>query len=151
WIVIAISTGLVGGQLLPIEAFSATESLRTILSGLLQFFIPLIVLAFIAAGVAELRGAIGRMLSFSVILAYVDTVIGIGLGVLAATSLIPRLAPGGASAQDAVALPVPFFDLDTDPPLAVISALLLAFILGIWSTWETSQTLRKRLLEFRDI
>ena len=69
WIVIAIITGLVGGQLLPIEAFSATESLRTILSGLLQFFIPLIVLAFIAAGVAELRGAIGRMLSFSVILA----------------------------------------------------------------------------------
>lgn len=151
WIVIAIITGLVGGQLLPIEAFSATESLRTILSGLLQFFIPLIVLAFIAAGVAELRGAIGRMLSFSVILAYVDTVIGIGLGVLAATLIIPRLVDSSASAQDGVTLPDPFFELDIDPPLAVISALILAFILGIGSTWEKSQTLRKLLLEFRDI
>lgn len=151
WIVIAIITGLVGGQLLPIEAFSATESLRTILSGLLQFFIPLIVLAFIAAGVAELRGAIGRMLSFSVILAYVDTVIGIGLGVLAATLIIPRLVDSSASAQDGVTLPDPFFELDIDPPLAVISALILAFILGIGSTWEKSQTLRTLLLEFRDI
>lgn len=151
WIVIAIITGLVGGQLLPIEAFSATESLRTILSGLLQFFIPLIVLAFIAAGVAELRGAIGRMLSFSVILAYVDTVMGIGLGVLAATLIIPRLVDSSASAQDGVTLPDPFFELDIDPPLAVISALILAFILGIGSTWEKSQTLRKLLLEFRDI
>lgn len=151
WIVIAIITGLVGGQLLPIEAFSATESLRTILSGLLQFFIPLIVLAFIAAGVAELRGAIGRMLSFSVILAYVDTVIGIGLGVLAATLIIPRLVDSSASAQDGVTLPDPFFELDIDPPLAVISALILAFILGIGSTWEKSHTLRKLLLEFRDI
>jgi Na+/H+-dicarboxylate symporter len=131
--------------------FSTTESLRLILSGLLQFFIPLIVLAFIAAGVAELRGAIGRMLSFSVILAYVDTVIGIGLGVLAAVLIIPRLVDGGISAQDGVTLPDPFFELDIDPPLAVISALILAFILGIGSTWEKSHTLRKLLLEFRDI
>jgi Na+/H+-dicarboxylate symporter len=151
WIVIAIIAGVAGGQLLPIEVFSTTESLRLILSGLLQFFIPLIVLAFIAAGVAELRGAIGRMLSFSVILAYVDTVIGIGLGVLAAVLIIPRLVDGGISAQDGVTLPDPFFELDIDPPLAVISALILAFILGIGSTWEKSHTLRKLLLEFRDI
>ena len=151
WIVIAIIAGLAGGQLLPVGAFSATESVRLILSGLLQFFIPLIVLAFIAAGVAELRGKIGRMLSFSVVLAYVDTVIGIGLGVLAAVLIIPRLVGGGISAQDGVTLPDPFFELDIEPPLAVISALILAFILGIGSTWEKSQTLRKLLLEFRDI
>lgn len=151
WIVIAIVAGLAGGQLLPVGAFSATESVRLILSGLLQFFIPLIVLAFIAAGVAELRGKIGRMLSFSVTLAYVDTVIGIGLGVLAAVLIIPRLVGGGISAEDGVTLPDPFFELDIEPPLAVISALILAFILGIGSTWEKSQTLRKLLLEFRDI
>jgi Na+/H+-dicarboxylate symporter len=151
WIVIAIIAGLAGGQLLPVGAFSATESVRLILSGLLQFFIPLIVLAFIAAGVAELRGKIGRMLSFSVVLAYVDTVIGIGLGVLAAVLIIPRLVGGGISAEDGVTLPDPFFELDIEPPLAVISALILAFILGIGSTWEKSQTLRKLLLEFRDI
>lgn len=151
WIAIAIITGLAGGQFLPVGAFSATESVRLILSGLLKFFIPLIVLAFIAAGVAELRGKIGRMLSFSVILAYVDTVIGIGLGVLAAVLIIPRLVGGGLAAQEGVTLPDPFFELDVEPPLAVISALILAFILGIGSTWEKSQTLRKLLLEFRDI
>lgn len=151
WIVVAIIAGLAGGQLLPVEVFSATESVRLILSGLLQFFIPLIVLAFIAAGIAELRGKIGRMLSFSVVLAYADTVIGIGLGVLAAVLIIPRLLGGGTSAQDGITLPDPFFELDIEPPLAVISALILAFILGIGSTWEKSQTLRRLLLEFRDI
>lgn len=151
WIVVAIIAGLAGGQLLPVEVFSATESVRLILSGLLQFFIPLIVLAFIAAGIAELRGKIGRMLSFSVVLAYADTVIGIGFGVLAAVLLIPRLVGGGTSAQDGITLPDPFFELDIEPPLAVISALILAFILGIGSTWEKSQTLRRLLLEFRDI
>jgi Na+/H+-dicarboxylate symporter len=151
WIIMAIVAGLAGGQLLPVEAFSATESVRLILSGLLQFFIPLIVLAFIAAGIAELRGKIGRMLSFSTLLAYVDTVIGIGLGVLAAVLIIPRIVNGDTSAQAGVKLPDPFFELDIEPPLAVISALILAFILGIGSAWEKSQTLRKLLLEFRDI
>ena len=151
WIVVAIIAGLAGGQLLPVEVFSATESVRLILSGLLQFFIPLIVLAFIAAGIAELRGKIGRMLSFSVVLAYADTVIGIGLGVLAAVLIIPRLLGGGTSAQDGITLPDPFVELDIEPPWAVLSALVLAFLLGIGSTWEKSQTLRRLLLEFRDI
>lgn len=151
WIVVGIVAGMAAGQLLPVEVFSATESVRVILSSLLKFFIPLIVLAFISAGVAELRGAIGRMLSFSVVLAYVDTVIGIGLGVLAAVLIIPRLVGGNIAAQEGTTLPDPFFELDIEPPLAVMSALILAFILGIGATWDKSQTLRKLLLEFRDI
>ena len=84
-------------------------------------------------------------------LAYLDTVLGIALGVLGATLIIPRLVSSHDTARGARALPDPFFELDIDPPLAVISALILAFLLGIGSTWETSRTLRRLLLEFRDI
>lgn len=151
WIVTAIAAGLVGGQFIPDPVFAGTESVRVILSGVLQFFIPLIVLAFISAGIAELRGKIGKILGFSVTLAYLDTVLGITLGVLSAVLIIPRLVSSGDTAQSAHTLPDPFFELDIDPPLAVISALILAFLLGIGATWEKSQVLRKLLLEFRDI
>ncbi|GAA4513718.1 cation:dicarboxylate symporter family transporter [Brevibacterium yomogidense] len=151
WILVAIGVGLILGQFLPSSVLAGTESVRVILSGLLQFFIPLIVFAFIAAGIAELKGRIGKMLSFSVILAYADTVIGISLGVLAAVVVIPNLVDGGRAAQEANPLPDPFFELEIDPPLAVISALILAFVLGLGATWEKSHTLRTLLLEFRDI
>src|SRR5699024_8855829 len=71
-IILAIIAGIGLGLILPDPILGITESFRILLSGLLKFFIPLIVLAFIGAGIADFRGRVGKMLSVSVILAYLD-------------------------------------------------------------------------------
>lgn len=150
-IIVGIAIGLVLGLVLPDAALSITESLRLILSGLLQFFIPLIVFGFIGAGIADFRGRVGKLLSVSVVMAYIDTVIAIALAVFAAAIVIPAITSQGDPSQGANELPDPFFEMVIDPPLAIITALLLAFILGIGATWDKSTIIRQGLTQFRDI
>src|SRR5699024_6468973 len=139
------------GLILPDSILAITESLRTLLSGLLTFFIPLIVLSFIAAGIADFRGKVGKLLGVSVLLAYIDTVIAIAIAVLVAAFVIPAITTQGDPSQAGNELPEPFFEMEIDPPLAIITALLLAFLLGIGATWDTSTTIRSGLLQLRDI
>ena len=64
------------------------------------------------------------MLGFSVALAYLDTVLGIALGVLGATlALIPRLVSSSDTARGAHAFRIRSSSWTLIPPLAVISAL----------------------------
>jgi len=150
-IIVAILAGLGLGLILPDSILAITESLRTLLSGLLTFFIPLIVLSFIAAGIADFRGKVGKLLGVSVLLAYIDTVIAIAIAVLVAAFVIPAITTQGDPSQAGNELPEPFFEMEIDPPLAIITALLLAFLLGIGATWDTSTTIRSGLLQLRDI
>ena len=150
-IIVAIIVGLGLGLLLPDNILAVTESLRILLSGLLQFFIPLIVLSFIGAGIADFRGRIGKLLGVSVLLAYIDTVIAIALAVVAAIFIIPAITTQGDPSQGGNELPTPFFEMEIEPPLAIITALLLAFLLGIGATWDSSTTIRSGLIQLRDI
>src|SRR5699024_10703646 len=122
-----------------------------LLSGLLKFFIPLIVLSFIGAGIADFRGKVGKLLGVSVLLAYIDTVIAIGLAVVAATFIIPAIPTQGDPSQGGNELPTPSFEMEIDAPLAIITVLLLAFLLGIGATWDSSTTIRSGLIQLRDI
>src|SRR5699024_11753052 len=98
-IIVAILAGLGLGLILPDSILAITESLRTLLSGLLTFFIPLIVLSFIAAGIADFRGKVGKLLGVSVLLAYIDTVIAIAIAVLVAAFVIPAITTQGDPSQ----------------------------------------------------
>lgn len=150
-ILVAIALGTLLGLVLPDPVLAVTESLKVLFSGLLRFFVPLLVLTFIGAGIADLRGKIGRLLGTSVILAWVDTILAIGIAVTAASLIIPAITDANASTQQTGGVPDPFFVLQIDPPLAILSAMLLAFILGIGATWEKSTVIRAGLIQFRDI
>ncbi|GAA1188087.1 dicarboxylate/amino acid:cation symporter [Brevibacterium paucivorans] len=150
-ILIAVIAGLVVGTLLPDSLLSITESARVLLSGVLKFFIPLIILAFVGAGIADFKGKIGKLLGVSVALAYVDTVIAIGIAIAISVLLIPKLVEFGESATEGNPIPEPFMNMEVEPPLEILTALMLAFLLGIGATWDKSKTFRKLLFEFRDI
>lgn len=150
-ILLAIALGTLLGLVLPDPVLAVTESIKVLFSGLLRFFVPLLVLAFIGAGIADLRGKIGRLLGTSVLLAWVDTVLAIGLAVTVASLIIPAITDTGASTQQTGGVPDPFFVLQIDPPLAILSAMLLAFILGVGATWDKSTVIRAGLIQFRDI
>lgn len=150
-ILIAVIAGLLVGTFLPDSLLSITESARVLLSGVLKFFIPLIILAFVGAGIADFKGKIGKLLGVSVALAYVDTVIAIGIAIAISVLLIPKLVDFGESATEGNPIPEPFMNMEVEPPLEILTALMLAFLLGIGATWDKSKTFRKLLFEFRDI
>lgn len=150
-VIVAIVFGIGIGLIIPVEWLSLTEVARNILSGILKFFIPLIILAFIGAGIADFRDKVGKLLSASVTIAYIDTVIAIGIACAAAAVIVPRLVSQGQASAAGREIPEPFMKMDIEPPLAILTALLLAFLLGIGAAWDKSTTTRKLLFEFRDI
>src|SRR5699024_274814 len=94
---------------------SITETGRVLFGGLIKFFIPLIIIAFVAAGIADFRGKIGKMLGFTVGIAYFDTIIAIALAAGAAYFIIPEIAAGVSSGTEAKEIAEPFMEIEIPP------------------------------------
>lgn len=146
-LVLGIVIGLIGQDWM----ITITETGRVFFGDLIKFFIPLIVIAFVAAGIADFRGKIGKMLGVTVGISYLDTIIAIALAAGAAYFVIPVIASGVTTATEAKEIAEPFMEIEVPPLMDVLSALLLAFVIGIGSTWDKSATIRNFVLEFRDI
>src|SRR5690625_2692102 len=141
-LLIGLVVGIILGWLNIGWIISITETLRILLGGLVKFFIPLIVIAFIAAGIADSRKDIGRMLGFTVGLAYVDTILAISLAAIAAYFVIPLVAGGVIAGVEGNPVSSPFVSIEIVAVMDVITALLLAVVLGIGATWERTATIR---------
>src|SRR5699024_236028 len=130
---------------------SITETGRVLLGGLIKFFIPFIIIAFVAAGIADFREKVGKMLGFTVGIAYLDTILAISLASAAAYFIIPGIAGDINTGKEAAEIASPFMEIEISPVMDVLRALILAFVLGIGSTWDKSTTIRNAILEFRNI
>lgn len=150
-LLIGIFIGLILGLLGYDWIFAITETGRILLGNIIKFFIPLIIIGFVAAGIADFRGEIGKMLGFTVTLAYLDTVIAIGLAISAAYFIIPEISAGFSAAVGAKEIAEPFMEIEILPLMDILSALLLAFVIGIGATWSSSSTIRNFILEFRTL
>ncbi|WP_318616848.1 dicarboxylate/amino acid:cation symporter [Sporosarcina sp. YIM B06819] len=140
-IVIAIALAVVLGILTPKigEGFaewfvSLAATFNMIFGGFLNFIVPLIIIAFIAPGIAELGKGSGRLLGLATAFAYISTIVAGIMAFFAATTLLPGFIDsigsgkvGEATREAATA----FFELEMTPIMGVMSALLLAFVLGI--------------------
>src|SRR5699024_6764980 len=89
-LVLGIVIGLIGQDWM----ITITETGRVFFGDLIKFFIPLIVIAFVAAGIADFRGKIGRMLGVTVGISYLDTILAIALAAGAAYFVISVIASG---------------------------------------------------------
>jgi len=150
-LLIGLVIGVILGWLNIGWIIAITETLRILLGGLVKFFIPLIVIAFIAAGIADSRKDIGRMLGFTVGLAYLDTILAISLAAIAAYFVIPLVASGGITGAEGNPVALPFVNIEIVAVMDVVTALILSIVLGIGATWERTATIRNALFEFRDI
>ncbi|SIT91431.1 dicarboxylate/amino acid:cation symporter [Edaphobacillus lindanitolerans] len=102
--------------------------------GFLNFVVPLIIIAFIAPGIAKLGKGSGKTLGLATGIAYISTIIAGIIAFFAASAILPGLI--GSGSGDAVkdpseALTGPFFELEMTPLMGVMTALILAFLFGI--------------------
>lgn len=133
-IVIAIVLGVVLGQLLPLSVVRIFTTFNTLFGEFLSFCIPLIILGLVTLAIAGMGKGAGRMLILTVAIAYGATLFSGLLAYGTSMATFPNLIDT-TQALDAVtngaADPTPYFGITIPPLLNVMTALVLAFVLGL--------------------
>jgi len=151
-LIAGIIAGIVFGLYLPDVFVQLLLTAQTVIGQLIKFTIPLIILFYIASGIASLPQGSGSLLGKTVGLAYGSTVVAGTLAYLIASNVLPGLV-GGNEIEAAIEGEklTSFIELSIPPALGVMSALALAFILGIGISAINATQLRAGINEARDI
>lgn len=154
-IILKLIAGMIAGIL--IGFYAPAWSVRTLLTvheligQLIKFTIPLIILFYIASGIACLPRDSGKLLGRTVIFSYGSTLTAGVLAFLIATVMLPILSPAAGQAGHEAATLTSYFKMEIPPLFDVISGLAAAFIFGIGISALQANTLRRVFEEGRDI
>lgn len=153
-IVIAIAAGICCADILPLWGTRIFITFNAIFSSFLGFFIPLLILGLVAPAIAEIGGNAGRMLLITAAIAYVFTYLSGLMAYFTAASTFPSLigvdsyiADVSAGTEDLT----PYFTIAIQPLMDVVTALILAFVLGLGTAQLRTASLRNGLYDFRTI
>ena len=133
-LILAIIVGILFGQFLPEGFCRFVVTLSGFFSTFLKFVIPLMILAYVTMGIADLSQGAGKLLLITVALAYGSTLIAGSASYLVSSSLFPHFMSEGALDQIAAtadASLTPFFSITLEPVMDTLSAVALAFVMGL--------------------
>ena len=133
-LILAIIIGILFGSFMPEWFNRVVVTLSSIFSTFLSFIIPLMIVAYVTMGIANLRSGAGKLLIITVALAYVSTLIAGSASYLVSSSLFPSFMSEGALDQISATADVTlssYFSLSIPPILNTLSAVTLAFVLGL--------------------
>lgn len=152
-VLIAIALGILCGQFVPGWFVQIFETFNKLFGQLISFCVPLIILALITAAIADTRNGAGRMLVYTLCLAYLSTIVVGFIAYFTGNAIFPKIiAPGAAMAEMAEAPEFPpYFTINVPPVMDVLSALVLAVILGLGILRTQSETLHRVACELREI
>ena len=133
-LIIAIIVGILFGQFLPEGFCRFVVTLSGFFSTFLKFVIPLMILAYVTMGIADLSQGAGKLLLITVALAYGSTLIAGSASYLVSSNLFPHFMSEGALDQIAATADsslTPFFSITLEPVMDTLSAVALAFVMGL--------------------
>lgn len=153
-ILIAIVLGIACGLFFPAPLVRVFVTINGLFGNYLGFVIPLIILGLIAPAISELGAGAGKWLAVTTALAYGSTLFAGFMGYAVSMAVLPRVlegkkVPGLSNPEDA--LFTPFFKVEMPPVMGVMSALLLAFVVGVALTAVKGDVVHRGLVEFREI
>ena len=133
-LIIAIVIGILIGQFLPESVCRFVVTLSGIFGSFLKFVIPLMILAYVTMGIADLSQGAGKLLLITVLIAYGSTLVAGSGSYSVSSTLFPNFISADALAQiEATAgnSVDSFFSIALPPVIDTLSAVVLAFILGL--------------------
>ena len=151
-VLLAIALGIVFGLFVPEWFTRIALTFNNIFGNFLNFVIPLLILGLVAPGIADLGSKAGRLLVITAALAYAFTLFS-GFGTFfTSLGVLPRLL-GGTEMSDpgeTAATPLqPFFTVEMPPLMGVMTALILAFVLGLGMAYIHSDKLKGMMDDFK--
>ena len=152
-IIIAIVLGITFGQFFPEWAVRIFATFNSIFSNFLTFLIPLIIVGLVTPAIADIGKSAGKLLLVTVIIAYGDSVLSGLFSYFTSSSIFPSLISSADSVAhiDAIQNVEPFFTINIPAILDVMSALILAFVVGLGIAYLSMKTLKDVANEFEKI
>ena len=133
-IIIAIALGVLLGAFVPGWAIRIFATFNDLFGNFLEFVIPLIIIGFIVPGIGSLGRGAGKLLGLTALIAYGSTIIAGIVAFFVAKGLYPSILKGQAAANlddPSEGLLSGYLNLEIVPPIEVLTALILSFVLGI--------------------
>ena len=132
-IIIAIVLGIGIGLMAPSWMVRIFLTFNGIFSQFLGFIIPLIIVGLVTPAISDIGKTAGKMLLITVAIAYGSTILAGLISYLTGATLFPEMIQSGTtldSIHGAEEL-APFFTVSIPPAMNVMTALVLAFTLGL--------------------
>lgn len=154
-LIIAIIIGILVGTFLPEPVVRFFATFNGIFGNFLGFAIPLIIIGFVAPGIGDLGDGAGKLLAITAGIAYGSTVLFGSLAYFTSSIVLPTFLKVGSLTVDSTdpseALLEPFFEVLMPPALDVMTALLIAFVLGLGIAAIKGSALKNVMNEFQEI
>lgn len=153
-IILAIALGICFGIVSPDWLIRIFATFNDLFGGFLSFVIPFIIIAFIAPGIGKMGKNAGKLLGVTTVLAYVSTIIAGLVAFFAAKALYPSILKSQTIrefADPSESLLSGYFTIEMTPVMGVMSALLVAFILGIGMAVIKGDALQNVMDDFQAI
>lgn len=145
-VVLGVAIGLVSNE----TVMNFFVPIKHILSQIIFFCVPLIIIGFIAPSIAQLKSNASKFLSFSLCIAYISSIGAAAFSAVAGYFIIPNLSIV-PSTQALNELPSMLFQLDIPPIMPVMSALIFAVLIGLATSWTKSDLIEKLLNQFQAV
>ena len=152
-IVIAIIAGVGIGMISPEWIVRIFLTFNGIFSQFLGFAIPLIILGLVTTAIADIGKGAGRMLMLTVAIAYGSTILAGITAYLTGAAVFPSMiapATSLASISSTEEL-TPYFSINIPPMMNVMTALVLAFVVGLGLAALKTDALKNAAHDFESI
>ncbi len=149
-LVIAIAIGIFLGNIANEGAIQVISTIKNILSNLINYIVPIIILAFITPAIVSLNESAGKVLSLTLIICYLSSVGAALFSFIAGTAIIPHLNIVSAT-EGGKKIPEILFQMDIPSIMPVMTALVTAILFGLAVIWTKSETWANLLREFNNM
>ena len=152
-ILIAISIGIGLGLIAPAWMVRIFITFNGIFSQFLGFAIPLIIVGLVAPAIADIGKTAGKMLIATVAIAYGSTIFAGLVSYLTGAALFPGMIQSGSPLQEVSQASElsPYFTVTIPPLMGVMTALVLAFTLGLGLAALERHTLKDAPHDFEQV
>lgn len=152
---IAIVLGIVFGLYMPEWFNRIFATFNAFFGQFLSFAIPLIIMGLIMPAISDLGKEAGKMLLLTAAIAYGSTLFSGFMTFFTASNIFPGLLAEHINSTTEIAENTkeltPFFSIEIPAVIDVMSALVLAFVIGLGLAYQEKSTLKLVVSDFQTI
>ncbi|KAB3529056.1 dicarboxylate/amino acid:cation symporter [Alkaliphilus serpentinus] len=146
--------GIILGILIGITKIEFLTKILVTFTGIfgnfLGFIIPLLIIAFVAPGIAELGDRAGKLLGITAGIAYLSTILAGILAFFVASMILPSIITAGGEVGEGAKV-AGYFQIEIPAIMGVMTALVTAFLLGLGMAAIKGKAIFNFMNEFQEI
>ncbi|MGL5681973.1 MAG: dicarboxylate/amino acid:cation symporter [Marinifilaceae bacterium] len=149
-LIMGVVIGLIAGRFVGEGFMNVIVSLKYMLGQFVFFMVPLIILSFISSSIAKMGANASKLLGWALCIAYLSSICAAFMSMILGYTILPHMSIPAAE-EAGRALPPLVFKLDIPQVMSVMSALVLALMIGVATVWTKSELFTNILDGFQKI